>query len=132
MNFSIKRTQYGLYGVFGELKSEDGKTNLYTLEHGYKIGNDWFPKVAAGTYTCKRYDSPDHGYEVFVLEGVPPFQGAPVTFIEIHIGNHTSDSEGCILVGCSRGAGIILDSRIAFENFMEVQKDVDSFTLTIV
>jgi hypothetical protein len=132
MNFTLTRNQCGLYGVFGDLKSEDGKATFATLEHSYLCGPGWAPKVAAGTYTCKRYFSPEHGYDVFVLQNVPAFQGQPVTYIELHIGNYLKDSKGCILLGLKKGAGMIEDSRVAFDQFMEIQKGVDSFTLTIV
>ncbi len=29
------------------------------------------------------YYSPEHGYELFVVKGVPDFQGNPVTYIEL-------------------------------------------------
>jgi hypothetical protein len=133
MNFKLNTLSAGLYGVFGELVSEDGSAKFATLEHSYLVGASWLPKVARGkTYTCVRYNSPDHGYPVFVLQGVPPFQGAPVSYIEIHIGNYCKDSEGCILLGLRKRSGMIEDSRIAFDQFMEIQKDVDSFTLTVV
>jgi hypothetical protein len=133
MNFTLTTNQCGLYGVFGEMKSEDGKFIFATLEHAYPCDSGWAPKVERGkTYECVRYDSPDHGYPVFVLKSVPDFQGQPVTYIEIHIGNYNKDSKGCILLGLKKGTGMIEDSGEAFKQFMELQKDVNSFTLTVV
>lgn len=133
MDFILKRTDGGLYGIFGTLVSEDGTESFVTLEHAYPDGKGGFvPKLAPGKYTCVRHDPVRLHYVTFMVQGVPPFQGSPVTGILLHIGNYTSDSEGCILIGKDRATGCILDSREAFEKFMEIQKSVDSFSLTVM
>jgi hypothetical protein len=132
MNFTLTRQSCGLYGVFGELVSEDGSKKFVTLEHAFIVNKQYMPKVAAGVYTCQRYYSPKHRYDLFLVKNVPPFQGAFVTYIELHIGNYNTDSDGCILLGLAKGTGMIEDSRDAFWEFMELQKDVENFTLTIV
>lgn len=131
MNFSLKRDVKSALGVFGVMKSEDGAHTFQTLEHAYETAPGCFmPKVAPGTYTCKRYTSPEHGV-VFVLVCVPDFQGEPVSYIEIHIGNFQRDSKGCILIAIARGDSMVIESGWAFKMFMELQKDVDCFTLTV-
>ncbi len=45
---------------------------------------------------------------------VPQFEG-----IRIHAGNYAEDTEGCILVGRTRGEDFIGDSRIVFADFMK-------------
>lgn len=137
MNFTLTRQRYSLYGVFGKLVSDDGSSIFATLEHAYPVlgpsaGKEWIAKLAPGKYTCHKRKSPHFGYTVFVIENAPPFQGAAVNYIEIHIGNYNNDSEGCILIGVKAGTGMIEDSIPAFHHFMELQKDVDTFELTVV
>jgi hypothetical protein len=132
VNFKLERSKCSADGVFGEITSEDGQHSFFTLEHAYPDGNGGFvPKVAAGTYICTRYASPDHGYEVFVLQNVPDFQGQPVSYIELHIGCFNKDSKGCILLGEIQSDTMILKSQIAFEAFMQIQNEVGSWQLII-
>ena len=134
MNWTLKRSKPEADGVFGTLFDENGAQIAVTLEHAFDARNgdgSYEAKTAPGTYTCTRYDSPDHGYQVFVLNHVPPFQGKAVTFIEIHIGNYNKDSDGCILVGSHRNGEMIMDSKVTFTSIMDLLKNVDSFTLTI-
>lgn len=132
MNFTLTRNEAHLYGVFGTMVSDDGLHTFATLEHAYKDGSGFSPKVAAGIYTCERHSPNRLKYETFTLLNVPPFQNAPVSGILIHKGNYNGDSIGCILIGKSKGSCMIEDSRTAFEEFMELQKDLDTFTLTII
>jgi hypothetical protein len=120
-------------GIFGTMYDTNDNIVAVTLEHAFPSADklSWQPKTALGAYKCVRYDSPGHGYEVFTLENVPPFMGSKVTFIEIHVGNYNADSDGCILVGSEKNGNMIMDSKITFDKFMTLQKDVDNFTLTI-
>lgn len=131
MNYTLTRKQSGSLGIFGELRAQDNSTIFDTLEHAYLVGIEWLAKVAAGTYICTRYYSPDHGYDVFVLRNVPDFEGEAVTYIELHIGNYNKDSKGCILLGLMRTQSMIEYSEKAFDEFMETQNGVDSFTLIV-
>lgn len=132
MNFTLTRGRYALYGILGQIKSEEGSLLLCTLEHAYEQPDGTFlPKLAAGIYTFKKRLSPKRGYEVFTLENAPPFMGTPVTYIEIHKGNYNSDSEGCILLGMRFGTGMIEDSKDAFDKFMAAQEGVEEFQLTV-
>lgn len=132
MNLILSREVYSLYGITGKLKDEAGNFICFTLEHAYNVDGVWMPKVASGTYTCERHPPKRLNYETFELQNVPAFQGANVDGILIHRGNYNKDSVGCILVGLERGPGCILESEHAFEKLMELQKDVESFTLRIV
>ena len=120
-------------GVFGMMcRADTGEQIAVTLEHAYVMAdNSWGAKVAAGTYVCQRHPPNRLPYETFELQNVPDFQGQPVTGILIHVGNYNRDSEGCILVGESCSAAMILSSTSAFNSFMGLQQGVDSFTLTI-
>lgn len=134
MNMKLIRKTFGLYGIVGELQDDTGKLFCYTLEHAYPSLNrhPFQPKVAAGVYVCGRHPPNRLPYETFELANVPPFQGAEVTGILIHVGNYNKDSEGCILLGLSLGAGCITDSKLAFDKLMEAQSGVETFTLTVI
>jgi hypothetical protein len=134
MNLKLNRTQCSLYGIFGVLYDENMNSIAVTLEHAYVVGNAFVPKLAAGTYTCKRgMHELKNGiqFQTFEIMNVPDFQGNPVTGILFHVGNYNADSEGCILMGTTKLAGCIVDSGVAFTRFINMQKDVDEFTLTV-
>jgi len=131
VNYHLARDIHGWDGVYGWMVSEDGKHTFATLEHSYCVNGVWLPKVAPGTYLCKLYLSPKFGYHVFMLSGVPDFQAKAVDEIEIHDGDFYNDSNGCILVGLSRGAHCIQESRKAFQQFMASQGSATTFILTI-
>jgi hypothetical protein len=56
-----------------------------------------------------------------MLEDVPGFTG-----IFIHSGNYAEDTEGCILVGRTRGVDFIGDSRQAYDMLF---RDIDAAML---
>ncbi len=113
-------------GISGDLAGEG--LLLVTLEHAYPDGRGWAAKLPPGTYTCVRGQHQLHSgpIETFEVTGVPGHTG-----ILFHIGNTQADSEGCILLGLRRGGDSIYESRKAFAQFMELQKDCDSFTLVV-
>lgn len=84
-------------------KLEDGGIKVYgetCVPRGtYEINIDWSNK-----------------YNKFMphILNVPQFEG-----IRIHPGNYAKDTEGCILVGKTRGIDFIGDSRAVFENLFE-------------
>ncbi len=131
MDAKLTRKSASLYGILGEWsRLSDGQKLFVTLEHAYVEEGKFVPKLAAGTYRCIRRFSPKHG-EIFMVENPPAFEGHPVTYIEIHVGNYNSDSEGCILLGETLGVGCILESRPAVDSFMEMQLGTDAFTLVV-
>ena len=70
--------------------------------------------IPRGTYPVTVNVSARFKKRVPLLVDVPCFQG-----IRIHAGNTKDDTEGCILVGTARGAGKVLNSRVAFARLME-------------
>lgn len=58
---------------------------------------------------------------------------AGFTEIEIHPGNFPADTEGCCLVGVSRGPDVLNSSRLAFATLMEkLNAATDTITITYV
>lgn len=134
MNFNLKRKDFVAEGILGELTDDKGTLFFTTLEHAYLEPDGTFkPKIEAGVHACKRYASPEHGYDLFILNS-PNDAGH---FFEIHIGNYNVDSKGCILIGLGLGflingkGRMLVSSTQAFKKFMEAQKECDAFTLTI-
>lgn len=104
MHLRLQRFPAGEGPTFGWLDvGERGR--LYTLEPNEPI--------PAGTYDWVRRLSPKRGIEVIELVGVPGHEA-----IQIHIGNTSEDTHGCILVGLDRSEAAIYGSRIAFEFLM--------------
>jgi len=126
MDLILTRTKFSEQGIFGELTGYG--FHAYTLEHSYNSK----PKIDIGKYSCVRGVHKLHDgvwFETFQLMGVPGHDG-----ILIHKGNYNDDSEGCILIGkgLDLSKNMILESKKAFDEFLLIQKDKDSFTLTVV
>lgn len=136
MNLKLKRIDYFTDGIFGELSDDKGHKIASTLEHAYDSGHgggSYKPKLPNGTYNCVRgmhqlHDSKP--FETFEITNVPGHKG-----ILLHIGNFNKDSEGCVLLGTEQtNTGkfhMIAHSKAAFQRFMDLQKGVDKFTLTV-
>jgi hypothetical protein len=131
MNLTLTRLRFTAAGIFGKLSDESGNVIDVTLEHSF----DGLPKLAVGTYTCKRGMHRLHNmtadFETFEVLGVPPFNGNPVTGLLLHWGCFNRDSEGCVLVGTIAQADMITGSRVAFAKFMALQDGFDTFILTV-
>jgi|GEM_PF-3477331 len=136
MNVTLQRRLYHIDGIISDATDTDtGRAVATTLEHSYP---GLTPKVPAGEYTCVRGTHQLHNgvpFETFEVTGVDGHSG-----ILFHQGNFNDDSEGCILVGRSLAQGehngepcaMITESKTTFFLFMQDQKDVDEFTLTVV
>lgn len=141
MNLILTRTLFRQDGIFGTLTDESGKEIAATLEHAYDEGNSdestWLPKTPIGTYTCKRGPHRLHGmvdyFSTYEVQNVPEH-----TNILFHWGNYNSDSDGCILLGRRIVANpdkmsdlMITSSKNTFNKFIDLQRETDTFTLTI-
>lgn len=78
--------------------------------------------IPEGTYRVTVRWSQKHKRNVPHVENVPDFQD-----IEIHIGNFPKDTEGCLLVGESRGEDFVGNSGVAFHDFFDkITKAIDA------
>lgn len=51
---------------------------------------------------------------------MPHIQNVPDrSEIEIHIGNYLTDTDGCVLLGNYFNGAVLMESRMAFDKFME-------------
>lgn len=138
MNLILTRQQAYANGIFGFLKDEDDNQVAVTLEHAYSLSNGGYgPKLAVGTYVCKRGTHQLHGmaapFTTFEITEVPDFLGLPVTGVLFHCGNFNRDSEGCVLLGMLDAQNLsgIVGSREDFGRFMALQEGCDLFTLVV-
>jgi len=85
--------------------------------------------IPSGRYKCERRQSPKFG-NTFEVTGV--FGRSAILF---HPGNTTLDTEGCILLGETftrlNGRLAIGDSRTAFNEFLVLTAELESFWLTV-
>ncbi|MBP5202286.1 hypothetical protein J6Z39_09120 [bacterium] len=105
--------------------------NCRTLELPWKNNQPQVSCIPAGTYTCRRINSPKFG-DTFEVCGVPKRSG-----ILFHPGNSVpKDSQGCILLGLETERNsnnyTLLASRAAFKTFLKMLSGVNSFDLNIV
>lgn len=126
MNLTLRRTSYTDDGIFGNLFDESANIVCVTLEHSYHR----VPKIPSGLYTCvrgfHRLEGAADSFQTFEVTGVPGHTG-----VLFHVGNLNKDSSGCILVGTAVGASCIIESKLAFKNFMMLQASLDSFELLV-
>lgn len=128
MDWTLTRKEFDKTGIFGRMSDENGDNTMCTLEHAFvDRSGAYCPAVEAGVYLCERRESAHFGFEVFELQAVPGHEN-----IEIHKGNVDADSKGCILLGLTEEKDEeILNSKNAFDHFMELMDGVDQFHLTI-
>lgn len=131
MDLTLIRKEYREDGIFSSLIAESGGKIADTLEHSY----DKKPKLPTGEYRCvrgkHRLHSMTQDFETFEITGVPDHSG-----ILFHIGNSNKDSDGCVLLGATtiispNGSQVIVKSKVTFQIFMELQKDINEFQLTV-
>ena len=111
----------------------DGATECFTLEDvvrssGEKVAGK--TAIPSGTYSVTITPSNRFKRDLPLVENVPGFEG-----IRIHPGNTAEDTEGCILVGRTRGTTWVGESRAAFASLFEKIKeaidDGDKVTLEV-
>lgn len=82
--------------------------------------------IPAGTYKVTMEYSPRFQRKLPYLHDVPHFLG-----ILIHSGNTDADSGGCIIVGCNKVKGKVLESRVTLEALIKRIEGQKTITLTI-
>lgn len=118
-------------GIFGELYDINGGFICVTLEHAFlQEDGSYAPAIPSNSqFIVKLEFSEKFQRDLYELKDVPGH-----TEIKFHILNFNEESDGCIGLGKQKGrrgkdGWMICDSKKAFDAFMLMQKDVDSFTL---
>jgi len=128
LSADLSRIEQSGHGTIGVLRIEK-EVQCFVLEKRSLLIAPRLSCIPPGVYICKRITSPRHG-KTFEIEDVPGR-----THILFHIGNTDSDTEGCLLLGRRpgyiNGKRGILESRLAFYDFMTRLNGVDEFNLTI-
>lgn len=132
MDLILRRVDSQSWGTYGVLIGKDGPF-IVTLELPWLDNAQRVSAIPKGVYVCKRVQSPKFG-NVFEVTGVPNRDK-----ILFHSGNSTADTHGCILTGTSfdpvggmNGKNGVTGSKLALDELMDMQRNVDSFKLTIL
>ena len=114
MNLTLYRKWFTDISTTGVLFI-DGEFFCYTLEDVVRE-QKIYGKTAIpyGKYDVVITYSPRFKQNMPLLVNVPNFEG-----VRIHAGNTANDTEGCILVGKSKGQDFIGGSRKTYEELME-------------
>ena len=126
MELVIKRLYRTENSTIGEL-TVDGVFECFTLEdkeRDVKIKGE--TAISKGTYKIIINRSNRFKRLLPLLINVKNFEG-----VRIHSGNTNHDTEGCILVGKTRGKDFIGQSRKAFDKLFKKMQAADKITLTI-
>jgi len=114
MNLTLYRKWFTDISTTGVLFI-DGEFFCYTLEDKVREGKVYGKTaIPYGEYDVVVTYSPRFQKNMPLLKNVPNFEG-----VRIHTGNTANDTEGCILVGKSKGYDFIGGSRNAFNELME-------------
>jgi len=121
-------------GTFGMLRVDPGKF-WHSGELNWHDNQNGISCIPEGTYTCKWFNSPKHGW-CYQVYDVPNRH-----LIEIHSANWMGDTplikqlEGCIALGKDIGVlsdqKCLLKSKVAIQEFEE-EMNTSDFQLTIV
>ena len=126
MKITIKRLHKTNTSTIGELLI-DGIFECYTLEdveREVKVKSE--TAIPKGTYKVIINQSNRFKRLLPLLLDVPNFEG-----VRIHSGNSNHDTEGCILVGQTRGKDYIGKSRKAFDKLFKKMQAAKDITITI-
>ena len=122
MQLMVNRTWPSAACTIGVL-TVDGVNECFTLEdvvRAEKIKGE--TAIPAGSYNVTITPSNRFKRDLPLLENVPNFEG-----VRIHPGNTAADTEGCILVGKSKGPDAIYESRKAFDTlFAKIKAAIDA------
>lgn len=112
MLLRVERSWCGAACTIG-LLTVNGENECFTLEDVVRpAGEKVHGKTAIppGAYNVVITPSNRFKRDLPLLENVPNFEG-----VRIHPGNKAEDTEGCILVGNSKGPDAVYESRKAFD-----------------
>ncbi|MCC2682362.1 MAG: hypothetical protein K0S36_1926 [Nitrosospira multiformis] len=117
MDLRVKRLEFSDDSTIGEL-SVDGEFECYTLEDKVRpVKIKGKTAIPAGQYEVVINFSQRFQKPLPLLLNVPNFEG-----VRIHPGNISANTEGCILVGDTKGVNFIGQSRVAFDRLFEKMK----------
>jgi len=126
MEIEVKRLYKTKLSTIGEL-SINGVFECYTLEdveRKVKVASE--TAIPAGKYNVIINMSNRIKKLLPLLQDVPGFTG-----VRIHSGNSNHDTEGCILVGTTKGKDYIGNSRIAFNRLFKKMQQANNITIKI-
>ena len=114
MNLELTRTNFTEMSTIGELRI-NGEFLCFTLEDAVRDGKIYGKTaIPYGEYDVEITFSPRFQKYLPLIKDVPNYSG-----VRIHTGNTAQDTEGCILVGISKGYDFIGGSRKAFALLMD-------------
>jgi hypothetical protein len=117
MELRVKRSDFSEESTIGEL-SVNGQFACYTLEDKVRLAKiAGKTAIPAGRYEVVINFSQRFQRQLPLLINVPNFEG-----IRIHPGNTAANTEGCILVGETKSADFVGQSRAAFDKLFEKLK----------
>lgn len=113
-------------------RSKDGTLSRVLFEDSYLVGLEPYDYIVpAGNYLLTLTHSPRfsakypynklHNAQVPLINGVPGHSG-----VRIHVGNYLSDTQGCLLVGCSVAPGMIKNSALAYKELLTRMQKIES------
>jgi hypothetical protein len=110
MNLKVVRKTFTEQSTVGEL-SVNGKFECFTLEDKVRaVKIHGATAIPEGIYEVAITFSEKFQKQLPLLLKVPNYEG-----VRIHSGNTAADTEGCILVGSSKGPDFVGNSRAAFK-----------------
>lgn len=130
MKLILQREKSSLISTIGEL-AMNGKFFCYTLEDPVREKKiSGVTAIPAGMYQIGISWSLRFKQMMPLLLNVPNFTG-----VRIHVGNYAKDTDGCILVGESRGDTAVYSSVAAYRRLFAVLNEAKSrgeqITITI-
>jgi hypothetical protein len=129
--FVLRRLARNDLATFGQLEDAELRVICVTLEEPWRDNERSVSCIPVGRYPAHRRLSQKRNTELFELEHVPGRSN-----IEIHVGNTTADTEGCVLLGTNygqvNGQQGITGSRDAFRKFMDQLHGVDRIEIDVI
>lgn len=129
LEFSLKRFYSDSESTRG-IYLDDSGVLAVTLERPWLNNKQQVSCIPCGVYICKRVKSPKFGI-TFEVTNVPNR-----SHILHHSGNFVKDTLGCVILGVRFGkinnTIAVLDSKKAFNKFMDKLTNVNEFKLNVV